>query len=286
MFNQKLFISFISLRYFILSHTYNLICKEIDILGDKNELTIKVGKKRHNGTYISDITRVNVVWKRSLNETMNLKRFNEVFDLYNPNQVMLLVKMEEKWESYKSNGELIHFSGTGSFRWNIPRIPCLSYDYQVVIPSNDKNATACFGTELVTLQKSSSTDVRRANYRPKPPTDLDIISGKTLANVRWNTTRCSEEYVVLCYESTSDRKLIYNQTVNAIKQNLNYQSTEISNLKSCTEYRVEVFAKLKSTTMDYNNISLYNFYTKPEFNVFLRTNTTTSIYYNNLALVD
>ena len=162
MFNRKIFIAFLSLRYFVSSNTYNPICKEINELGDKNELTMKVGKKRHNGTYISDITRVNVVWKRSLNETKNLRRFNEVFDLYNSTQVKLLVKTEEKWESFESDGELIHFQG--SFRWNVPRIPCIKYEYQVVIPSNDKNEMACFGTELTTFQPSSSTDMRNANY--------------------------------------------------------------------------------------------------------------------------
>ena len=76
-------------RLILLTEAYNFTCNKINEIGDHTELIIKVGNKRQNGNYVSDITSASVVWKRSSNKTQNLKKFQEVIDHYNINQLQL-----------------------------------------------------------------------------------------------------------------------------------------------------------------------------------------------------
>ena len=247
----------------LVTETNELLCDYIHETGDASELIINIGKKRQNGSYISDINCAKIEWKRSQNETENLEKFRKVIDYYNINQLVLNVKTKEKWKSYKYDREVVHFSNEGSFRWNsVPRIPCLKQKYQVVIPPNtNENSTECFGTKIVTLPAESPSVIRAANYNPEPPTSLVVDSSANAVNIGWNATECSEEYVVLLYEYKLDWSLMYNVSVDA---NEGYQSTQISYLNSCSEYHVEVFSKLIGNTIVSKQSSYKEFYTDPE----------------------
>ena len=262
---QTFYIALIVWRLVLISEAHNFTCSTINEIGDYTELIIKNGSKRQNGQYVSDITNVVVVWKRSSNETENLKKFQEVFEHYNIKQIQLNVKTGEEWGSFEPDREAVHFSMYGDFRWNVPRIPCLKQEYQVVAPPYTKEGVnQCFGTKIASFLPASPSEIRNAKYNPKPPMDLRVATGKNVAKVEWNVTACSEENVVLIYESSSDFVLIQNLTIVLSDEHVGYQSTQIHDLNSCSEYSAEVFSKLKNKTIGSEKPSVIDFITEPE----------------------
>jgi hypothetical protein len=211
---------------------------------------------------MDDVNTAHVVWKSSKLHEEHLEKFNEIIDLYNIKQLRLNIRTDEVWESFKSKTKLVAFNG--SFTWDVPRIPCLKYDYQIIIPPYfSKGITKCFATKVKSLQPSTVEEIRTSRYTPEPPQDLVVFPGQETGKGVWSKSKCAAEYEVYCLDTTNDSKVLHYETITENNEHGNL-SVVFSNLKSCMKYEVDIYPKVAGGEVDSNVYAKESFYAKPE----------------------
>ena len=245
-------------------------CKDKEIFSKGDELNIQISTKRKNK---QDIDRVKVIWKRSSNETENSQKFMDVIGRYNITAMALNIRKDIIWDTFNPKQEP-YFEQ--SYTWeNIPRIPCLTYSYQIVIPPYpDSGRTKCFATPVKSFLASSYDDIRQSDYIPEPPRYLQIDSSHDEATLMWEKSACAEQYDIYVDElNGSDSKVIYNHSI-IQETSDNPLSIVVPNLTSCMKYEVSIFSKLSGAKIENITPIKKFFYTKPIRNSLMKLDVT------------
>jgi len=224
---------------------------------DTGEVTIKKGTTRKNRMVVEDIEIAKVKW------SANLETNKEFFVTYDLSTLKLEFKTDGEWKSHTPTKKP---EFTGYYEWNVPRIPCLRYEYQIVVSSTD--GSKCFSTKAASLEPENKTTIRASRFTPDPPTDLVINTQSNHANIMWNKSACAEEYEVYVEEPQTDGQLkedskTFHETVNQPSGNENKAKAEFPNLKPCSNYQIEIFPKVKRAE-EGNKFHTDSFYTKPD----------------------
>ena len=274
--NRYLFISgdiLLLLTIYLSCTTSRNGCKDIEILANADELNVDISTRRKNAQHRQGIDRVRVLWKRSSNEKENSQKFMDVIERYNITAMALNIRTDLVWETFKPKQQP-YFQQ--SYAWeDIPRIPCITYYYQIVIPPYpDSGRKKCFATPVKSFLSSSYDDIRLSNYIPEPPRYLQIESSHDQATILWEESECAEQYDMYVDEWNGfDTKEIYTDSIQQ-KTTGKSLSTIVPNLTSCMKYEVHVFSKLSGAEIE-NLIPIKKFfYTKPTRNSLKRLDVT------------
>ena len=147
---------------------------------DTGKVTIKKGTTRKRTKTVEDIEITQVKW------SPNIETNKDFFDPYDLSTLRLEFRTNGEWKSFvpKKNVEY-----TGYYVWNVPRIPCLEYEYQIAVSS--KIGDKCFATTSVSLAPEDKETIRSSRFSPEPPTNLVINAQSNHAAIRWNKSKCA-----------------------------------------------------------------------------------------------
>ena len=274
--NRYLFVSgdiLLLLTLYLSCTTSRNGCKDIEILSTEDELNVEISTRRKNAQHKQGIDRVRIIWKRSSNEKENSQKFMDVIERYNITAMALNIRKHLVWETFKPKQQP-YFQQ--SYTWeNVPRIPCLTYGYQIVIPPYpDSGRKKCFATPVTSFLSSSYDDIRLSNYIPEPPRYLQIESSHDQATIMWEERECAEQYDIYVDEWNGfDTKEIYNESIQQ-KTTGKSLSTIVPNLTSCMKYEVLIFSRLSGAKIENRTPTKKFFYTKPTRNSLKRLDVT------------
>ena len=219
----------------------------------EDTLTITNGKRRVRGKSVDNIEQVQVKWEP------NIEQNKAKFDEYDLTRLQLyMLKQGGGWEKFKPKKQVKYH---GHYKWTVPRIPCLKYDYKILVPSkNEEDKFLC--TTPKSKPPETKETIRSAKFKPGPPTDMIMNVESNHASFRWNRSQCAEEYELYVEDSDPDNS---KHKVEKQLDGVNGATAEFDNLKSCTSYEVYVYAKVEGGE-DGDDFLKESFQTKPEIN--------------------
>ena len=105
--------------------------KNCQSLGESSQydLSIKNGERRKGRETVDDIEIAKVQWRP------NLEKNQAAFEEYDLSKLELNVRKDGgEWELFKPKKKVTYL---GHYTWNVPRIPCIAYEYQIKVPSKN-----------------------------------------------------------------------------------------------------------------------------------------------------
>ena len=249
------------------------VCKDIEILANEEELNAEISTRRKNAQHRQRIDRVRVIWKRSPIAKENSEKFMDVIERYNITAMELNIRKDLVWETFKPKQQP-YFQL--SYTWeNVPRIPCLTYGYQIVIPPYPESGRKkCFATPIKSFPSSSNYDIRLSNYIPEPPRYLQVESSHDQAKIIWEKCECAEQYDIYVDKwNGSESKMIYSDSISQ-KTTGKSLSMVVPNLDSCMKYEVLIYSKLSGAEIENIMPIKKFFYTKPTRNSLKKLDVT------------
>ena len=223
------------------------------VLSEKYELTIKNGERRKDRKTVDDIEIAKVQWMP------DLEKNRVYFDDYDLSKLELSIRRNDgEWEVFKPRKKVVYL---GHYTWNVPRIPCLKYDYQIKVPSKSRNEEF-FCSYIKSKSPEDEETIRNSGFKPLHPSSVEINAGSKQVTFQWGKSYCAEEYDVYVAETKQEdyqHKSVL-QDENSEKANVSF-----SGLKSCTNYLVEIYSKVSGgeTRDEYLQEKLY---TEPNSN--------------------
>ena len=227
---------------------------EMDPGNEASRITAEQGTSRKRSrSKVSDIEKAQIQW-----EPDDLGKYN-----------LSSLKL-----AYRSNGEWDYDTAPKFFSkyvWNVARKPCLNYEYQVIVPLQNENATFC--THTKTLEAEDKETIRKAHVKLELPKATDIVTAPNSKNVSiaWPKTTCAEIYdVFISIRKAEDGSPgegdgeDQDKIVDQPDEGTNTVNVEFGNLQSCTKYDVEIVPKLKSG--EYYDFETTSFTTRPDRN--------------------
>ena len=241
------------------------ICVDLNETQDQNEVTVKVDTKRQKGVNINDLERAKIVWRRGNTSKVNLQKFHDIFESYNITRMQLQIRTDATWKIFHPEPSSIYFQGF--YLWTVPRVPCIQYDYRIIIPPYtldhmDLSLTKCFATRVTSLPPSSSEEMKRFSYYTEPPTDLKIDPGENSAKVTWRKSQCADRYAFYVQESSNNHRVFQKEIIKKTEEST-LHGMIIPNLNSCRMYDIEVFSKLAGGDINKHSLTKKSFYTRP-----------------------
>ena len=223
-------------------------CTDGGLSSGADVLESKPNKVRSRGT----IEEAKIKWSIDLNEN------KKIAQLYDVSKKVLQVKREgDKWEVFNPNKPVVY---TGAYTWNVPRIPCLSYTYKLVVPSkNGDTSNDCFVTKTSTLPAESKERIRQAKFIPSEVENLHVAADDSNANLTWTKSLCAEEYQVYIYIDHED---VNDEEKGQIVKNNDLAEANFSGLDSCTNYLVDIIPAVEGVQNE-KTILTKPFHTKP-----------------------
>ena len=217
-------------------------------------VTVETGTKRKGRNSVPDIEIAHVKW------VPEIEKNRDFFENYDLSMLELEFRAGKNWETYTSSKETEY---NGYYSWNVPRKPCLEYEYRIVVPF--KTGSGCFATKVIKLEPANVAMIREAEFTPDAPLDVGVDSEATHANITWSKSFCAEEYNV--YIENEQGEKTGQEIGNNVMQPENGQTVAISfaNLTSCMNYRVDIYPKVKDAELGENYAS-NSFNTKPDIN--------------------
>ena len=217
-------------------------------------VTVETGTKRKGRNSVPDIEIAHVKW------VPEIEKNKDFFENYDLSMLELEFRASENWETYTSSKKTEY---NGYYSWNVPRKPCLEYEYRIVVPF--KTDSGCFATKVIKLEPANVAMIREAEFTPDAPLDVDVDSEATCANITWSKSVCAEEYEVYIENEQGDKT--GQEIGNNVTQPKNSQTvtTSFANLTSCMNYRVDIYPKVKDAELGENYAS-DSFNTKPDAN--------------------
>ena len=227
------------------------------VSSDEDDITVSLDKTRarnRKAKKIEDITKAKITWKPNLQ--------NENISSFDMSKLELKYRTNDKWTTFKPKKKP---SFHGKYVWTVPRIPCMQYEYQIVVPAKpESDSTNCFTTKIKTLPATSKDSIRAAQFQPDPPKGFEITQGFHDGNdvtVVWNNSPCADAYEVYVEEAI-DEIQISEHTVEQSEDD-DKSNVLLSNLRSCTKYRVDIHPKVLGGGIGDLSSDVY-FHTKPE----------------------
>ena len=197
------------------------------------DITIRNGERRKGRETVDDIEIAKVQWRP------NLEKNQASFEEYDLSKLELNVRKDGgEWGAFKPPKKVMYL---GHYTWNVPRIPCLRYEYQVRIPSRLKQEEF-FCTDIKTKDPEDKQTLRNSGFKPLHPTSVEMAVGPSHASFKWNNSYCAEEYEIYIIE---ELKQIEEKSKTVLQEeNSGTTNTRFNNLKPCTNYLIEIFAKV------------------------------------------
>ena len=227
-------------------------CEGSGVTPEDGTVIVETGTKRKGRRTVPDIEIAHVKW------TPKIEKNKEFFENYDLSMRELEFRANGSWETYTSNKKTEY---NGYYSWNVPRKPCLEYEYRIVVPH--KSGQGCVGTKATKLLRENIETIRESKFTPDPPIDVVVNPDATNANITWNRSRCAEEYEV--YIETEQSTTTGQEIRNTVMQPVNVETVEtyFADLKSCTNYQVEIYPKVKDAELG-DRFATTSFNTKPD----------------------
>ena len=229
-------------------------CSSGGLSSGTNKLTSKVDNSRKRHGTIGSIEKVKVKWEINPNERDQIAQKHDV------SKKRLQIKQEDgNWEYFYPKRQVTY---TGAYTWTVPRIPCLSYGYRLIVPSKGGDTSEnCFETDIATLPAESIERIRESKFVPSKVENINITADDSSLSLTWDKSLCAEEYhvyVLTDNEDLDDRKEQYKKIANT-----GLAEAKFDGLQSCTNYLAEVIPAVEGNE-DEKNMITESFHTKPD----------------------
>ena len=223
------------------------------VSSNKYDLIIKNGERRKDKKTVDDIEIAKVQWMPDLEK-------NRVdFDDYDLSKLELSIRRNDgEWEVFQPKKKVVYL---GHYTWNVPRIPCLKYDYQIKVPSKSRNEEF-FCSDIKSKSPEDKETIRNSGFKPLHPSHVKISAGSEQVTFQWGKSYCAEKYDVYVADTKQEdyqhKSVVQDQS--SEKANVSFPG-----LKPCTNYHVEIYSKVSGgeTRDEYLQ---EKFYTKPNSN--------------------
>lgn len=234
------------------------------VLMKQFDLTIKNGERRRGKDTIDDIEIAKVQW------WPNLEKNQAYFEQYDLSKLELIIrKGDGEWEVFNPRKKVSYL---GHYTWNVPRVPCLKYEYQIKVPSKSDETHFC--TEIKSKPLDDRETIKNSGFKPQHPTHVEINTNSEQTTFLWDKSQCAEEYDVYVADMKQE-----DEKHKSVLQEHNTEKASVSfdGLQPCTNYLIEIYSKVTGgKTRD--ECLQRTFYTQPNINSasFLDLNRTTS----------
>ena len=227
-------------------------CQSLD-KSSNYELSIRNGERRKGRETVDDIEIAKVQWRP------NLEKNQVAFEEYDLSKLELnFRKQGAEWEIFKPKKKVTYL---GHYTWNVPRIPCVAYEYQIKLPSKNKKENF-FCTEVISKLPEDKDVIRDSGFKPFPPINVKVNAISDRVTFQWDKSHCAEVYDVYVADTKQEDEMH-----KEVLQEENYDKATVvfDNLKPCTNYLLEIYSKVTGgdTRDEYFQM---NFHTQPSSN--------------------
>lgn len=187
---------------------------------------------------------------------------NQKINQYDLSKKQLQSKQEGgDWEDFDDSKKPAQYRG--SYAWIVPRVPCLSYSYRLIVPLKNGDTTEkCFVTKTETLPAESIESIRDAKFSPSTVKNVAVKADDSNVNLTWNKSLCAEKYEVFVYMDIQDIGNREEKTKIVPDENKDLVEAHFSGLQSCTKYAADIIPKVQGVDNDKKTFN-QPFHTKP-----------------------
>ena len=145
-------------------------CEGSGVAPGDGTVTVEIGTKRKGRKTVSDIEIAHIKW------SPKIEKNREFFEDYDLAMRELEFRTNEDWKIFTPNKKTEY---NGYYSWNVPRKPCLKYEYRIVVPHKADQGSICTKAEM--LQPENIDKIRESKFTPDAPIDVIVNHINTLS---------------------------------------------------------------------------------------------------------